>query len=101
MKDIINMGKIPAKERFKYKRSLQILMVMNQTNDEEKIKKASEEHCSIVKQIEKEMNLPKKIEEYSAEGWKFMIDDHYIFWLMSQDYVCRNFINKGDKKNGR
>lgn len=96
MKDIMNLGKIPAEDKFQYKRSLQFLMNARKSENEEEIRKAEDEHCKIVRNIELNMDLKEKIDGYKAEDWKFMIDDNFNFWIMTKEYVEKYFITKED-----
>lgn len=93
MKDIINLGKIPLDDMFKYKRSLQFLLAARNEGNLENIKKCESEHCKIVRNIESNMNLKDKIDDYKPEKWSFMIDKDFNFWMMTKKYVERNFIN--------
>ena len=94
-KDIINIGKIPADMRFNYKRSLQLLI--DAKNKNKCWEDMSDEHRKIVREIEEKMNITNKIENYNPTEWKFTIDENYNFWLMSNEYVEKHFINKGDE----
>lgn len=94
MEEIINLGKIPSDDKFRFKRSLQILMLNNKEGDKDKILQSMEEHSAIVKEIEQGMNLSAKICNYDADNWKFTIDDDYNFWIMTKEYVDKHFINR-------
>lgn len=97
MNDIQNLGKIPIKNRFQYKRSLKCLMDARDNSDINETQKTQSEHCNIVREIELSMNLQDKIANYKSEDWRFMIDNDYNFWIMTKEYVERNFVtNKGE-----
>jgi hypothetical protein len=98
MEQIINLGKIPAKYRFTYKRSLQLLLADTDLPDticEEDLpdtkQNVLEQHTAIVEEIEKEMDLPNKIENFKLEDWRFTIDEDFNFWAMSKEYVDKHY----------
>lgn len=93
MNEIINLGKIPCKYKFNYILTLKKFERNKNTEARPQLLKELE---VVVKQIEKEMNIQSRIENYISSEWKYMIDDNYNFWIMKNSYIDRNFIIKNN-----
>lgn len=92
MNEVYNLGKIPYKLRMKYRVRL---VKYNNSNKDEVL---FEELRSVVKEIEQQMNLHERIKNFIPSNWKYFIDDDYNFWILTNDYLKRNFKNEENDK---
>jgi hypothetical protein len=80
LEQIINLGRIPEKYKFLYRRRLQLFL---KNNEKELL-------ANIIEEIGKDMNIKKRL-NMKLEKWSFMIDENYDFLAMSEEYINNHF----------